>query len=375
MVERRWLVSLGPPLAAALTFGLVASSSFGATDRRWDPPPCPGGPDRLAQAAADANRTDGAGRPVPDAWFTLDPVLDGGGALAGQRLRIGLGGQRASHVNLPAEASASGPFGRVVLVVADDGRRSEIRAIDRRNSCAWSLGVSNDVVRRVILDPAGTAVHEFRVDRTTRQDLGVWRRPIDGTAPQRVLGPVPDDARFGPTWSTNLGWSEDATTLAVQSCGAVNCRTRLLNTGRATVALLDEPGQGDLVGIVDGVAVTRSACHALPCPVVVTDAATGRSSTLVDAAGPATLVAGPDGPRVAAETPAGTELRDLDGRLDRTLDPPPAGRLVRSGNDATSGTGLPSGWLAWSPDGRSPDDAFITRLSDGRTVRLSEVTP
>jgi len=376
MVERRWLVCLGPPVVAAVAAGLLASVSIGAADQPWDPPPCPGGLASLSSAVTVPDPTADANRPVPDAWFTLDPLLDGSGTLAGQRLRAGLGSQRTRHVDLPPESSAAGPFGRLILVVADDERRSEIRAIDRRAGCAWRLGASTDVIRRVTLDPAAGAVFEFRVHRSTRADLGVWRRPLDGSAVRRVLGPLTADARFGRTFSTTLGWTSEGDRLVVQSCGAVQCRTRLVELSTGRVVVLLDPGQGELVGVAGGHAIGYGACDARPCPILTTDIASGQARPLAGAAGLASLVTTPIGPRVATDTVRGAEVHRLDGAIEQTVGPPEAGlRLVPSSHGAASGTGVPPGWLAWAPDGRSPDGAMLTRLSDGQIVRLAEVTP
>jgi hypothetical protein len=53
----------------------------------------------------------------------------------------------------------------------------------------------------------------------------------------------------------------------------------------------------------------------------------------------------------------------------------PGHHLVPSILGSTAGPGLPEGWIAWSPDARSPEDAAITRLSDGRTLPVVEVQP
>jgi hypothetical protein len=313
---------------------------------------------------------------VPDAWFTLDPYLDDAGTLAGQQLRLGLGGPRSRHVALPAESMAAGPFGRVVLTVADDARRSEIRAIDARRGCAWSLGGADDVIRDVTLDPAGTAVWEFRVDRTTRADLGVWRRPLDGTSPKRILPPPPADERFGRTWSTSLGWTAEGGQLVVESCAEHQCRSRVVDPATGAVHFLDDDGNGQLVGVADGTAVGYAACDALPCAVVATDLESGKRHVVAASAGAAAVVATPDGPRVVVETPGGAEIRRLNGTVSAAVtQPEPWLHLVPTVLGASSGTGLPPDWIAWSADGRSPHDAVLTRLSDGRILPVAEVQP
>ena len=372
-MERRWLIGLGPPVLAALVLGAMVAPGAGAADRAWEPPPCPAEAGRFAAAVADRS-TDA--RPVRDAWFTLDPRLDDAGTLAAQRLRLGLGSQRSRYVELPAESMAAGPFGRVVLVVADDERRSEIRAIDARAGCSWSLGVSTDVIRDVTLDPAGTAVWEFRVDRATRGDLGVWRRPLDGTAPRRVLPAPQPDERFGRTWSTALGWSLDGTSLIVESCGEHQCRSRVLDPATSAARSLDGDGLGPLVGVIDGTAVTYAACDALPCALVATDLESGTNRVIAADAGHAAVVATPAGPRAVVQTAAGTDVLTLDGALERRLAAPIRSlQLVPSVLDASSGAGVPADWIAWSADGRSPRDAALTRLSDGRTLPVEEAQP
>jgi hypothetical protein len=372
-VERRWLIGLGPPVLAVLALGVVITPPAGAADRAWEPPPC--SDDGAGLAAAAAERL-AAARPVPDAWFTLDPRLDDAGTLVGQRLRIGLGSDRGRYVDLPAESMAAGPFGRVVLVVADDGRRSEIRAIDARQGCAWRLGGSSDVIRDVTLEPRSTVIWEFRVDRATRADLGVWRRPLDGAPAQPVLPPPPDDARFGRTWSTSLGWSLDDDRLVVESCGEDQCRSRIVDAVTGRARLVDVPGNGQLIGVAEGVGISYAACDVLPCEVVVTDVASGERRVIAPAATGAALIATAVGPRIIIETNAGADVRRVDGTAERNIGPPdPSLRLVPTVLGASFGVGLPPDWIAWSSDGRSPDEAALTRLNDGRTVPVEEVRP
>jgi hypothetical protein len=375
MVERRWLVRLVPPVAGLLVAGVLATSSIGAASPAWQPPPCSSDPVAVGEAAV---------RPVPtepaalgdEAWFTLDPVLDGAGALAGQRLRVGDGAGRRA-VELPPEAWASGPWGSLVLVVADDGRRSTIAGIDVAAGCAWPLGTDASVVRRAVLDPAGSSVYEFRVDRRSRADLGVWRRPLDGSPPRRVLAPFGPDADVGLVFATTLAWSAEGDRLAVQSCGAVRCRTRMVDPLGGAVAVVPGSDQGELVGLAAGRAIHYGACLGLPCPLLATDVADGTTVMLDEAASLARLVATADGPRVVAEPPGGGRLHivDLDGNLDRVVPVDAAGlRLMPPPDRAAAGTRLPPGWVVLSPDGRSPDGAVLASLADGSTLELPEVT-
>jgi hypothetical protein len=57
------------------------------------------------------------------AWFQLDERADSRAALVGYTLRVGSGPQAWGAMSLPPESFAAGPFGGVVLVGSDDGRR------------------------------------------------------------------------------------------------------------------------------------------------------------------------------------------------------------------------------------------------------------
>ena len=286
------------------------------------------------------------------AWMRLDPTLDADGALIGQRLAIGIHGRRSERVMaLPAESFAAGPFGRLLLVGADDGAASRLFTVDATTGCTSAIAEETDVVRRATIDPAGDALFESRVDRTTRADLGVWQRPLDRSGPAtRVVEPIPADARFGRTWSTEFTWSLEGDRLAIQSCGETACRTRVLEpaaVGRP-VHLVDDPALGPLVGLAGQRLIAYAACRGLPCPIWSVDAASGDHVRLADAAGLATLAgAGPDarvvhewdGPAgrqtavgVARRTRRDRPWRDPDGpapharcRTVRERHPPAAG--------------------------------------------------
>jgi hypothetical protein len=383
-VEKRWLLRLRPPLVALGAIGalgLVASVSAGAGDRPWDPPDC--GPDAgpVTDAAA-LSRPTSPERLVGEAWFRLDPVLDAGGTLAGQRLELGLHGGGNRHVALPPESFAAGPFGRLALVGSDDGNLSTVRAIDASAACARLIATESSIIRRATIDPAGTTVYEFRVDRATRADLGVWRRPISGGTAERVLAPLPADAQFGQTFSTELTWSLEGDRLVVQQCGYTSCRTRLVAPGAGHVTTIARPELGEVVGVANGRLVAYAACHGLPCPILSVEASTGRTALIAEAAGLAQLVPTDTGPRVIHESGPDSDrhLRstDLAGGSAVTL-PAPAGdlRLVPASVRASAGTQLPAGWVLLAPDGRRAGGSsrpVLLRLADGLTVSLGEVT-
>jgi len=319
------------------------------------------------------------------AWVRVDPIIDNAGTLQGQRVSLGLDGVRAVRtMELPPESFASGPVGRIVLIGNDDGSVSRLQAIDVVAGCTWEVAEESAVVRRATIDPAGDLVYEARVDRTSRSDLGVWSRPLDGHAPARsVLPPIAPDERFGRTFSTELAWSTDEQELAVQSCGELACRTRIVAFDGRPVQELGEPDLGLLAGFDGDRVVTYGACSGLPCPIVATDLTSGARTILAAEAGLAVVIATSDGPRLVHETfdVAGLGLRsvELDGGSAVDLGPLPAGlRLHVTPDRAGSATRLPVDWILLAPEGRLPIDAGSPRpqlrhLPDGVTVQLDEV--
>jgi hypothetical protein len=317
-------------------------------------------------------------------WFRLDPTLDGDGALRGQRLMVGRVGERTGRtMDLDAESFAAGPFGRVVLTGSDDGRTSRLSAIDIAGGCAWSIAAEDAVIRRATIDPAGTAIYEMRVDRTSRLDLGIWRRPLDGrTPPARVLAPIADDGRFGRTFATEFTWDITGDRLAVQSCGESACRTRVIAPTGGPGRLVDDPDLGPIVGFDGDRLVTYGACRGLPCPIVSTELATGARQVLSDAAGSAVVVATPDGSRLVHEVSVGSgrTLRTIGLLGGQALDGGPIPddlRLHAAPVQAAISTRLPSGWVLLAPDGRIPAEALSYRLQlrhipDGASVPLDE---
>lgn len=383
MVESRWLRWIGPGVIALGAVGFIASTTFGAGARPWIPRGCAGPPTERIAAAADPgsrNVTDLRGAP----WFRLDPVLGRDGALAGQRLAVGLEGDPGARtLDLPAESFAAGPFGRVILAGSDDGTISRLQALDVASGCSWSVGEERAVVRRATIDPAGSGIYEMRVDRASRADLGIWLRPMDGRSPaRRVLSPLAADGRFGRTYSTEFTWALAGDRLAVQSCGDVACRTRILAPGGGPTAFLDAPDLGLLVGLDGDRVVTYGACRGLPCPIVSTDLATGERRVLAPAAGLAVVVSTPDGARLVHEVRLGTGrgLRSValdTGRSSDLGSVPDDLRLQPSPVRADAATRLPPGWVLLATDGRMPSDgrsgrSQIRHIPDGVTVPLDE---
>ncbi len=320
------------------------------------------------------------GREASGDWWRLDPLLDGSGGLVGQDLRAGGPGGPRYRVSLPAESFVSGPVGGMILIGADDGSASEISLLDLAAGCLDPVATDATVVRRAVVGPTGSSIFEFHLDRTTRADLGVWRRDlITGGRPVRILEPLRSDNRFGITWSTELNWSDDGR-LVVGSCGALACRTRIVEAGGGSVITVDDPDLGEPLGVARGQLVSYQACRGLPCPIVTVDLEDGARHPLIAAAGRAALV------DVGGETVLVHEARDSDATLEVVgLSGVPLGeiglsastRLVTSASRTASAVDLPSGWIAVGIagriDARGPSE--IVRLQDGSSSSVSEVAP
>jgi hypothetical protein len=383
MVESRWVRWLAPGVVALAAVGLVASTTLGAGDRPWAPRAC-GGP--------GAGLLEAARRPEPsrlsdlaaEPWYRMDPVLDRNGASRAQRLIVGLGSRRTGGASeLPNEAFVAGPFGRVILVGTDDGSSSRLVAYDVAADCAWSVASERDVIRRATLDPGTATVYETRVRRAGRADLGIWRRPLDGSRPaEPVLEPLPADDRFGPTFATEFTWSPDGTRLAVQACGEFACRTRFVVEPVLSAATIADPEAGLLIGIDGDQLVHFRACRGFPCPVVATDRATGTTRILEPLERRAAFVPGPDGASLVTEDEGGRiRAVRIDGSGAVELGNEPTGlEVVGPSSIAGSAMRVPPGWMLLGPDGRLPDDRTtlrpqLRRIQDGTTVRLDEVAP
>jgi hypothetical protein len=361
----RWA---GPGIAVIGALAFVAATTAGAPGPAWGAPACPGAP-----GVRDASS---------GAWYQLDPAI-ADGVLVGQRLTVGAGSVGPQHVDLDPESFASGPVGGTVLVGSDDGRTSRLSMIDVAAGCAWSVATSGDVIRHATVSRDGRSIVEFRVDRRTRSDLGVWRRPLDGARGARLLGPIAPDARFGPTWLTHLSWSDESDTLVVESCGEVACRYRLVDTTSGAMVSVSDPGAGDLVGLVDKRLIVHGACRGLPCPLLALDPSGGAGLVLDDAAGQAVLA------RDGAGRPVVVHEVDPDGGVIRAVGPDGRGPellpFATDGRRLIGGPGRSSGaaehgrdWVLVGPDGRlrveGPVPAVLRHVPDGLTVPLGEVT-
>ena len=371
-METRWFRRLGPGVAALGTVAAIASTTAGAPPPMWDPPVCPGQPS--------------AGVAI-GAWFRLDPTLVNG-TYIGQRLTLGRSDRSTPwRLQLDAESFAAEPAGGTVLVGTDDGGGSELSLLDLAAGCRWTVGTSRDVVRGAVMHPDGRSIVESRVDRRSRADLGVWRRRLDGGEPTRLLPPIPADERFGPTWTTQLAWSEDRTSLVVASCGEVACRYRVVpEAGGATLdggaaTMVADPSLGSPVGLADGRLVAYGACRGLPCPLVSLDLDSGERVVLDPAAGPAVMALDRTGHAVVTHEGHDGALRSIrpDGADAHDVPGAPDGLALVPG-PAWSGSAAehPADRLLFGPDGRLPLDgprsAVLRSIDADDAVPFSEVT-
>ena len=382
MVGSRWMRSLGPGVVALTAFAAIASTTLGAGDRPWSPGACAATGEELLSAARLPLPAAPADL-VTEPWFRIDPALDRDGALRAQRLVVGIGAGRARRASeLPVESFVAGPFGRLLLVGTDDGSTSRLVAYDVARDCAWPIETEGDVIRRATLDPASGTVYETRVERVSRDDLGVWRLSLSGDGPAvAVLAAPPVDDRFGRTFSTEFVWDPAGTRLAVQSCGERACRTRFVVAPPGTDDPPVDPEAGPLVGLDGDVIVAFAACRGRPCPIVSTNLATGEARTVEPLADRATVAAGGNRVLVVETADHGaTRLAafDIDGGAGALIGADDAGVDLVTPLDAASGMRVPAGWVLLGPDGRLPDDQAsisprLTRINDGLTVALDEV--
>lgn len=364
MVVSRWGRWIGIGIGVMVMAVGATATAIGAREGPWDPPSC----------AGPVSWTK-----VPEGtWWRMDPLL-AGGQLTGQRLLVGKPGSGpARWLDLPPESFAAGPFDGRVLVGTDDGRRSTLRVLDPVADCARTIATSEAVIRRATITPDRRAVLEMRVTRAGRVDQGVYRRSlILADRVRQVLPPITPDARFGPTWSTEFTWSLDGRRVAVQSCGAEACRTRVMDPDGRDPWSVADPSHGDLIGVAGDRLLLYAACGGSPCPILAVDRG-GRKTTLVAEAGPASIGTDAGGravvffeegqrpDRLGAVTVDGpsrvaTDLHHyLDGR-----------RLVPPSTRAGGAVERRSDQIVLGPDGR----VVTTAATDLVLLPVSEVQP
>ena len=197
-----------------------------------------------------------------------------------------------------------------------------------------------------------------------------------------MLAPIADDGRFGKTFATEFTWDVAGDRLAVQSCGELACRTRVVAPRGGSSAFLDDPDLGPIIGLDGDRLVTYASCRGLPCPIVSSDLGSGQRRVLATASGIGVVVATPNGARLVHEIGVGSArtLRSvaLDGGPATDLGRVPDDlRLHPSPAQAAAAVRMPAGWILLAPDGRLPADGLphrsqLRHTPDGTTVPLDE---
>jgi hypothetical protein len=382
MSEGRWRPALGPALGAVLgalgvglLLGSAALDATGAVSAQAEVSPQVPGCDSPASGST--------------AWYQLSERSDHRGALSGYDLRFGSLAARAPvhSIVVPPESHAAGPFGGVLLYGTDDGRHSEVRLAVAASSCSSRVAQQDDVIRRSTINRAGTSLYFHLVGRGTRSDLGIWRQALGGRSPAiRVLPPAisaADDSpnSLGPVFSTEFAWDAYGASLAVQSCGATRCETRVLDTISGGVQSYAASDQGEMLGLTDASLVSYRACHGLPCPIAATDRSTGRMRDIVAAAEGAILADPAGGGVVLFERPVvgGYEIAALQMKSgpSRTVyrTAKPDVRLLAQASRSLAGASVRQGWVVLAPaQGLASGDAVaqVLRATDGARRSLRE---
>ncbi len=216
-------------------------------------------PQRPVLAACDARAAHG-----PSAIPRLRMVLDARGWLSGHRLEIA----GRSALALGRGAFIDGPFEERYVVGDMAAGRSRLRVLDAARACVEADIAIDGLVFTATIDPAGRYLYHDLVAPATRADMGIWRRPLDGSGPgQRMLPPLPAGPPLSRVWSKGFAWGPGGE-LAAQACGERTCLTRILDAagGVRTLASAD---QGVLIALTQrGLVVNDGACHIEPCPSV-----------------------------------------------------------------------------------------------------------
>lgn len=359
MSKRRWPAFAGPPLILIAAMLLVARPEPAAEAAR---PIAIKAITTCASADAVTARADAQ----PGSWWKSVEQLDAAGTLLGRRLSIGAGAGTAGGLDLPAESSASGPVGGLIIVTADDGSRSTVRVLSAAAGCGIVIHETDAVVRTAIFDRHDGSVLAHLVDRAGRADLGTWRlaiAPAGATEARLIASPLGNLAsRVGTVWGTGLLLDAQGSHLAVQSCGDLGCLTRVFDLRHSTAAPLVIQGaaEGSMLGFAGGALVTWAACPGYPCAILAWDPATSRSRALLLAASAAAMTA--DGRRLVAVEGEATgspavELDPSSGRLSRLRGLAAGLRPLATGANATVGLEVAANEVAIGTPGAATLDA------------------
>jgi hypothetical protein len=241
------------------------------------------------------------GRP---ARVALQPVFTKRGEQLGRRLEVETrrGDRIAQSLAAESFTGDAGPD-HVVFGQALAQGGSEVRLLSLETGCSLKVFDSPNVVRSALADPAGTHLYIHSVKAATRADAGVSRIELAGRGEdaELVLEPFRPDAEFGLVYSTQMIWG--GSSLAVQSCGAERCITRILDVAAGTTRGY-EAEQGAIVGLTSHDLIAFSAEDSRPADLLAIDRTSGVVRTLAEEVLEARMAGDP--PRaITVITPAG----------------------------------------------------------------------
>lgn len=308
-----WTVRFGPPALAAAIIPLLitglAVAVPAATDRSA------GKVGAAAPAAAAATQPPSSAacsplrhRPPATGGLALEAkvsgVLNKNGEQTGRRLVLTTRAGRQVAIGLPSDSFVAQPAADWLVYGLATRSGSDVRAVDLESGCDTRLARLSGIARGAVLDQAASGLYVHFVDAATRADAGVLHVDLATGTATPVLSPFIPAAEFGPVFATQLAWSLDGATLAVQSCGAIGCQTRLLDA--ATGAVEDVSTiHGALVGVTDDQVYAFEAGHDRPATLLAYQRGGGEMSVVATDVHAAELIGPPEAPVLSYETSAG----------------------------------------------------------------------
>jgi hypothetical protein len=294
---RRWTVHVGPfVVAAAFVPTVIGALSIAAPAQpsvagTAGTPAASAAPPTPPPAPVDARTTEPSvapctplrGAPLASAGeatrVTVKAVMSDRGEQTGRRLSLQARRGFEVSVTLPADSFVAQPSGDWVVYGAAGRRHSEIRAIDLDTGCDVHLARIAGVARAAVLDPDGTTLYVHAVDARSRRDLGVSRIDLASGAATDALPAFEPPDGFGPVFATSLSSATDGAALAVQSCGAAACQTRVLDVASGDVSEY-RTAHGALVGLTAQALIAFAAGHERPAALLSIDRATGAGDAI-----------------------------------------------------------------------------------------------
>ena len=261
--DRSRVVALARSAAAAGT--APWSSAAGAW---WDPPAVRRRA-RTAPGRGGPRRPAGADPAATGPGTELTPLLDGAGTLAGQRLSQSASGAAGTGSTSRPNRSRPVRSDGVVLVGADDGHRSRLRAIDvARRLRVGRRGRGGGHPPRHREPGRRRRCSRCAWTGATRADLGIWRRSLDRQRPA-APDPAGRSRRTGGSGAPGRPSSPGPwTAIAWPSSRAARSPAGPASSTRPAGGQTSSPTRsgGPIVGLTRDRLIAYGACRGLPCP-------------------------------------------------------------------------------------------------------------